>query len=200
MRSTLEQAGGSINQRGETCRLRRHRPRPRNGKATIGRQEVGIPGILHGLTVLEFFSDRTIFVWQGDKLPDNRRGVQTEHPLARHICAHAAHHRTHRTDVPPTQDAWLKIAHCSVSQTTCHPSVTSHMMPQLPQNTSTRSLSHQHHLPSDHFLPHCAVLPRPILDWIKKPCETHGGVADTVNLHLSHSLCSFTRFNGRELS
>ena len=39
---TLEQAGGSMKQRGETCRLR---PRPRIGKATIGRQEAGIPGI-----------------------------------------------------------------------------------------------------------------------------------------------------------
>ena len=54
MQSTLEQAGGSMNQRGES-RLRRHRPRPRIGKATIGRQEVGIPGILHGLIIRENF-------------------------------------------------------------------------------------------------------------------------------------------------
>ena len=66
---------------------------------------------------------------------------QTEHPLARHICARAAHHRTHRTDVSLTQHAWLKIAHCSVSKTTCHPSVMSQMLPHLPQNISTRSLS-----------------------------------------------------------
>ena len=46
------EAGGSKNQRGETCRVRR-RPRPRIGKATIGRQEVGIPGI-HGLTIRDF--------------------------------------------------------------------------------------------------------------------------------------------------
>ena len=31
---------------------------------------------------------------------------------------------------------------------------------------------------SDHFLPHCLVLPRPILDLSLKLCETHGGVAD----------------------
>ena len=34
-----------------------------------------------------------------------------------------------------------RIAHCSVSKTTCLPSVMSHMLPHLPQNTSTRSLS-----------------------------------------------------------
>ena len=36
-----------------------------------------------------------------------------------------------------------------------------------------------------HLLPHCPVLSRPILDWSMKPCETHGGVADTLNLHFS---------------
>ena len=54
MRSILERAGGSKKKRGETCRLRRHRPRPQIGKSTIGRQEVGILGI-HGLTIREFF-------------------------------------------------------------------------------------------------------------------------------------------------
>ena len=44
-----------MNQRGETRRLRRHRPRPRIGKATSKRQEVGILGILHGLTIRENF-------------------------------------------------------------------------------------------------------------------------------------------------
>ena len=56
MRSTLGQAGGSTNQRGETCRFRRHRPRPRIGKSTIGRREVGSRGILQGLTIREHFS------------------------------------------------------------------------------------------------------------------------------------------------
>ena len=48
----FEQAG-SINQSGETCRLRRRRPRPRIGTAIFGRQEVGIPSILQGLTIRE---------------------------------------------------------------------------------------------------------------------------------------------------
>ena len=78
MHSILEQAGGSINQRGETCRLRRHRLRPRIGNATTGRQEVGIPGILHGLTIRDIFLNlRPVSVVSGDKLPDNRR-----------VCAH----------------------------------------------------------------------------------------------------------------
>ena len=63
MRSILEQTEGSVNQRGETCRLR---PRLRIGTAIIGRQEVGIPGILRGLIIREFFSDRTSFGWPGD--------------------------------------------------------------------------------------------------------------------------------------
>ena len=45
-------------------------------RATTGRQEVRIPGILHGLTIREFFSDRTSFCWPGEK----PTGVWTEHP------------------------------------------------------------------------------------------------------------------------
>ena len=40
-----------------------------------------------------------------------------------------------------TRGSRLKIAHRSVSKTTCHPRVMSHMLPHLPQNTSSRSLS-----------------------------------------------------------
>ena len=78
-----------------------------------------------------------------------------------------------------------RTAHCSVSETICHPSAMSHMLPHLPQNTCTRS--HLHHLSSDHLLPHCLVLSRSILDCSMKPCETHGGVADTLDLHLPHT-------------
>ena len=34
-----------------------------------------------------------------------------------------------------------RIVHCGVSKIICHPSVTSHMLPHFPQNTSARSLS-----------------------------------------------------------
>ena len=72
--SIPEQAGGSLNQRRETCRFRRHRPLQQIGTATVGRREVGIPGILHGLTI-RFFFLKTSFGWPGDKRPDNRRVV-----------------------------------------------------------------------------------------------------------------------------
>ena len=63
------------------------------------------------------------------------------------------------------------------SKAVCHPNVMSHMLPHLPQNTSARSLSLSLSSTS-------RVLSRPILEWSMKPCETHGGVADTLNLHL----------------
>ena len=83
------------------------------------------------------FSDRTSSGWSGDKLPDNRRRVSTEHPLARHICARKASQNVpHKCFTHAT-----RMVHCSVSQTSCHPSVMSHTLPHLPQNTSTRSLT-----------------------------------------------------------
>ena len=44
-----------------------------------------------------------------------------------------------------------------------------------------------HRLSSDGLLPQCLFLSRPILDWSVKLCETHGGVADTLNLHFPHN-------------
>ena len=55
MQSILEQAGGSFNSTRETCRFRRHRPRQQIRTATIGRREIGILGIFHGLTIRGFF-------------------------------------------------------------------------------------------------------------------------------------------------
>ena len=52
--SILEPAGGAaIESHRETCRIL---PRQHVGTATIGRREVGIIGILRGLTIREFFS------------------------------------------------------------------------------------------------------------------------------------------------
>ena len=67
-RSIIERTRGSINQRSETCHLRHHRSRPQIGNATIGRQKVGILGILHGLTTREI-SVQTSFGWPGDQFP-----------------------------------------------------------------------------------------------------------------------------------
>ena len=72
--SILEPAGGSIIQsHRETCRIR---PRQQIGTVTVGRREVGILGILHGLKIREFFSGfRTSFGCREIQLPDNRREV-----------------------------------------------------------------------------------------------------------------------------
>ena len=111
MPSILEQAGGSFNQRKETCRLRRHRPRPRQqiGTATIGRREVGIPGILHGLTHRDFSQFlRPVSVGREINFPDLRREVWTEHShdmfehvqFIRTVCFRA-HSLTTRSRVAP---------------------------------------------------------------------------------------------------
>ena len=52
VQSIFEQAGGSINSLRETCRLR---PRQLMENETIGRREVGILRVLHGLTIRGFF-------------------------------------------------------------------------------------------------------------------------------------------------
>ena len=188
--SILQQAGGSITWRRRTCRLRRHRPRPQIGNATFGRQEVGIPGILHGLTILDFFRIRTSFGWPGDKLPDNRRACgHNNHShntfvhvqVMRTLPAQMFDSRTTRTRVAQAHSTELHAlvpqkvvvihAQCSTSCRTCH-------------RTLLHDLSHLPQLSSDHFLPHCPVLLQLLPDWIKKPCEIHGGVADTPNLHL----------------
>ena len=72
--SILEPAGGSIIQsHRETYRIR---PRQQMGTVTIGRREVGILGILHGLKIREKIRRvKDQFRLPGDKLPDNRRGV-----------------------------------------------------------------------------------------------------------------------------
>ena len=58
--SILKPAGGSFESHRETCRLR---PRQQIGTVTIGRLEVEILGILHGLTIREhcFSEFRTSF-------------------------------------------------------------------------------------------------------------------------------------------
>ena len=76
----------SINSTRETSRLRRHRPRPRIGKATVGRREVGIPGILHGLTILDVFPIlRPVSVGREINFPTTSRGVDRQHTSTRHV-------------------------------------------------------------------------------------------------------------------
>ena len=111
-------------------------------------------------------------------IPTERREVS----LARHICARTGHPHIARADVSLTTrtrvaqgPTRLKIAHCGVSNkipsclTCC----------RMCHRTLLHDLSH---LPSDLLLPHCPVL----RNWIKKPCEIHGGVAEKLNLHFPH--------------
>ena len=85
MRSIFELAGGSISQRGETCRVRHHRPRPRLATATIGRQEVGIPGLLHGLTIRDFSQIGPVSVGREINFPTTD-GECAQNTRTTHLC------------------------------------------------------------------------------------------------------------------
>ena len=149
-------------QRGETCR---HRPHPRIGKATIGRQEVRIPGILHGLTIRENFLRLDQFRLPGrytSRQPTvcaDRTPTRTTHFVhVQRITERTApmfHSRNTRAS---------RIVHCSVSKTNCHPSVMSHMLPHLPHNTSTRSLSP------------ASLVFRPSSPSLSRPTSVHSGL------------------------
>ena len=175
MQSILEQAGGSINSR-ETYRLRRYRLRPQIGNATIGRQKVGIPGIVHGLPIREQFSQigPVSVGWETNFLTTD--GCVDRTPTrTTHLCTQRAPHRTEVSLT--TEHAWLKSfalvcqkkfvipASCLTCCRTC-------------DRTLLHDLSHLPHLSSDHLLPHCPVLPQLLRGWIKKPFEVPGGVAE----------------------
>ena len=111
--------------------------------------------------------DIMLFVWQNcfgksftrrDKIWENSKFRTLDSKIDTYSASQNAPHRcfTHATRV-------AQVVCFGKSKVVCHPSVMSHMLPHLPQNTST----------SDHILPHCPV-PPPILDWVVKPCETPG--------------------------
>ena len=141
MQSTLAQAGGSRKSRGETCR--QLRPRQQIGIETIGRRAVGIPSILHSLTIRDFFSKfgPVSVDWRKTsrqpKGSVNRTPTQTactdahsvsQHILNRMITLHHANTRGSRL-------------HIFVSQNSFHPRVMSRSLPHLIMTTSTSSLS-----------------------------------------------------------
>ena len=115
------------------------------------------------------FSDRTSFGWPGEKLPDNRRCIQNTHSNDTFVHVQRITERTTQM-FSLTQHAWLKSFALVRQKVVSHPSVMSHMLPHLP-HTTTRSLFFRPSSPS--------------LSWSMKPCETHGGVAET--LCISHS-------------
>ena len=139
--SILEPAGCSfVQSHRETCRIR---IRQQIGAVTIGRREVGILGILRGLTIRDFSEIRTNFCCREITLPDNRRGVWTEHPIIQHgqmrtVCQHITlrslisfHHANVRGS----------SSRICVPKTFCYPRVMSRSLPHLTLTTSTSSLS-----------------------------------------------------------
>ena len=80
--------GGITESHGETRRQRLHLQH-RSGKAHNGKR-VGAHGIPHHLLNGGDFG----FL---EGIPENRREVQTGHPLTRHICAIKFDHSAHRT-------------------------------------------------------------------------------------------------------
>ena len=137
IQSILEQAGGSLNRRTETCRLR---------PLTIGRREVGVPGILHGLTIRETNSKlKTSFGWPGETSGQTTGTVHRDtshmprlsaHSSSQFVCTICSH--AHSQSI--TQHAWLKIASLGGPQDVCHPRVMFCSLPHLTLTTSTSSL------------------------------------------------------------
>ena len=164
------------------CRLHRHRPRPQIGTATIGRQEVGILGILHSLITCEiFFSElgpvsvsREINFLTTDGVCRQNTHSHDTFVHVQLITARTAlmfHSRTTQTRVAQGLRIVVSLKRFH------HPSVMSHMLPHLPHDLSPVFRP---------FSVHGPVLLQPILHWIMKLCKIHGGVADTPNLHLPH--------------
>ena len=78
----------------------------------------------------------------GDKLPDNRRVVSTEHPLMQHVqmrtvCQHIILHSLITFHHANTRGSSLRIR---VPKTVCHPRVMSRSLLHLTLTTSTSSL------------------------------------------------------------
>ena len=145
---------------------------------------MGIPDILPGLTTLEKIRPFSV----GGEINFPTTDGVCGHPLAQHNCARTGHAHIARTDVWVTrtrvaqahsaelhalvpQKVVVIHAQCSTCFRTCH-------------RTLLHDLSNLHQLSSDHLLPHCPVLLQLHRHWIKIPCEIHGGVAGTLNLHL----------------
>ena len=139
MRSILERAGGSVNQRGETCRFRQHRPRPQIENATIGRQEVGNPGILHTLTIREPSQIGPVSVGREMNFPTTD-GVFRQNTYSHDTFVHVQRitERIAQVQSLITRTRVAQVVCLGVSTVVCHPSVISHMWPHLSQSISSR--------------------------------------------------------------
>ena len=111
MQSTLAQAESSMKSRGETCR--QLRLRQQIGIETIGRRAVGIPSILHGLTIREIFLRvRTS--------PDNRRGCCKQNTPMYRWAQCVTKHTEQNDHISSREHAWLKIAHLCLKKVVIH--------------------------------------------------------------------------------
>ena len=150
MHSTLEQAGGSLKSRRETCRLR---PRQQSGTVTIGRWEVGIPGILHGLTIVNWFSQfRTSFGCREKNISRSRTGGVNRTPThtsctdAHSVSAHTLNSMItfHQAN---TRGPWCASKQFVIHVSCLVPYRTGHWLP-------AQVLSHLPHLSFSRSLPH----------------------------------------------
>ena len=113
----------------------------------VEKQKKFLPGKVSSVVLTRM--KETAEAYLGSKVDDAVVTLSVDRTPTRttHLCTCSSRNAVHKYSHSPREHVWLKgqhssrIAHCSVSETTCHPSVMSHMMPHLPQNTSTRSLS-----------------------------------------------------------
>ena len=96
------------------CRIRCHRPRQQIGTATIGRREIGILGILHGLTIREI-----VFLNFKDQFRLARRSTSRQPTGVDRtpITVHVQLITERSAQVPSREHAWLqgaqpRTAHC----------------------------------------------------------------------------------------
>ena len=124
--STLEQAGGPLKSRGETCR--QLRPRQQIGIETIGRRAVGIPSIHHGLTIGDFFSELgpVSVDWRRTARQPTGSVNRTPNQTAR-ADAHTVCHNSYWTEWSHviTRTRVAHGLHIFVSQSSCHTRVMS---------------------------------------------------------------------------
>ena len=142
--SILEPAGGcTIQSHRETCRLR---PRQQIGTVRIGRREVGILGILHGLKIRVFSEFRTSFGCREINFQTiDGRCEQNTHSYSMYRCAQCV--TTSHCTVGSLFITRTRVAQgpngssLGVPKIVCHPRVMSRSLPHLTPTTSTCSLS-----------------------------------------------------------
>ena len=134
-RLTLKQAGGSAKSRGETCRLR---PRQQIGTVTIGRREVGIPSILHGLTIRENVSSilDQFRLTEINFTTTDEKCEQNTHLNSMYRCAQCLTTYTEQNDhISSREHAWLNSAQAQGCTHWCLKTIVIHVLCLVPYRT-----------------------------------------------------------------